>query len=435
MNDEASPFSPKAVLALILFGAATFVLLLWMVGAGMTSGPANDGGAHAGGRGLNGYAALADFVEKRGYAVRRSQSEGALDDRGLLVLTPPQGADGKKLNEIVSKRRFIGPTLIVTPKWIGMKPVTETPGAKKGWVNLVGTQPPNWQGFLDDVRVTIEPQQGSKGWRSGRSDGALPRPDAVLSGSGPRLVPMVMSRQGGRILAAFVDDGGYYATLENEAMSEPADRGDEAAEGSYPVVVVFEPDLLDNYGMAGRENSQLADRLIAAAIGGAEKTVVFDLTLNGHTRSANLLTLAFTPPFLAATLCLLIAGLAAGWRAFLRFGPARRGTRAIAFGKRALVANSAGLIRRSRRLHLIAAPYATAARERLAKALALPRQPDADATEKAIDRALENRLGTPRDGSATPFSQIAASLRAARKPEDILKAARDLHSLERTLTR
>ncbi len=156
--------------------------------------------------------------------------------------------------------------------------------------------------------------------------------------------------------------------------------------------------------------------------------VSFDLTLNGFARSANLLTLAFTPPFLAATLCLLIAALAVGWRAFLRFGPPRQGTRAIAFGKRALIANAAGLIRRTRRLHLVAAPYADHARERLARALALPRLADAEATEAAIDRALAARAGTP-----APFSQIAARLRAARRPADILKAARDMHSLERTL--
>ncbi len=426
-EDTASPFSPKAVLALVLFGAATFVLLLWMVGAGLASGSPNDGGGHAGGHGLNGYAALADFLEKRGYGVRRSHSETALDDPGLLVLTPPHGAEGEKLEEIVSRRRHIGPTLIVTPKWIGVPPAADTPGAKKGWVNLAATRAPEWPGFLDDVAVSIDPQRGATGWRAGGLRGALPRPEAVLSGRGPRLVPIAIGGQDDRILAAYVADGGAYPALEEIALSDARPGEDQ---GVHPVIVVFEPDLIDNYGMARRENAMLADRLFRAAAGDEARTIAFDLTLNGHKRSANLLTLAFTPPFLAATLCLLIAAIAAGWRAFLRFGPARRGGRAIAFGKRALVANSAGLIRRSRRLHLIPAPYATAARERLARALALPRQADAEATEAAIDRAL---LG--RDPTVTPFSTIAHRLRSARKPEDLIKAARDLHSLERTLTR
>jgi hypothetical protein len=181
--------------------------------------------------------------------------------------------------------------------------------------------------------------------------------------------------------------------------------------------------------MAKFENAQLADRLVHALAGGS-RTVIFDLTLNGFKRTPNLLTLAFTPPFLAATLCLLLAALVAGWRAFLRFGPPRRAARAIAFGKGALVSNAAGLIRRTCRLHLIGGPYATRARERLARALALPRLADAEATEAAIDRALAGR-----QPDAVPFSVIAARLRNARTHNDIMKAAQDLHALERTLIR
>ena len=104
--------------------------------------------------------------------------------------------------------------------------------------------------------------------------------------------------------------------------------------------------------------------------------------------------------------------------------------RAIAFGKRALVSNAAGLIRRTGRLHLVAAPYADAARERLARALALPHHADAAATEAAIDRALAARAPAMR-----PFSLISAELRASHRPHDMLRAAQDLNALERMLKR
>ncbi len=421
-------FSPRVVLALVLFGTGVFVLLLWMVGAGMTSGSPNDGGSHAGGKGLNGYAAMAAYLEKRGFTVRRSRSPAALDDEGLLVLTPPPDADGAELERIVSRRRLIGPTLVVTPKWIALPAPAQASGAQKGWVQLAGIQEPEWKGFLDDVTVTIAPMRAGKAaWRGVGMAGHLPVPDAVLSGKGRSLVPLVTGRQDGRILAAYVQDGGIYPALEAIAAEGPAKSGGN--EDLYPLVVVFEPDLLDNYGMANAANARLAESLIRAAGEDSGKNVNFDLTLNGLARSANLLTLAFTPPFLAATLCLLIAALVAGWRAFLRFGPPGEAARAIAYGKRALVANTAGLIRRSHRLHLVAAPYATTARERIARALALPRMGGAAATEAAIDRALAARQpGSP------PFSEIAARLRAARRPHDMLKAAQDLHSLERTLT-
>ncbi len=426
--DGGNPFSPRAVLALVLFGAAVFVALLWMIGAGMTSGSTNDGGGHAGGKGLNGYAALSSYLERRGMVVRQARGKGALTEPGLLVLTPPHQAKPDELDRIVGARHLIGPTLLVVPKWIARTAPAEQAKGKKGWVSLMGAAPVSWPGFRDDLALDLD--EDAKGrpmsWQSGELAAALPDGSAFQSGDGRLLVPLVVSQPGGKILAGYIDDGGYYPWLEDIALAPPASDADN--EDVFPLVMVFEPDLLNNYGMTDRANAQLGERLIRAAAGDSGERVNFDLTLNGHGRSANLLTLAFTPPFLAATLCLLIAALAVGWRAFLRFGPPRRAARAIAFGKRALVSNAAGLIRRSRRLHLVTTPYADHARERLARALALQRMADAGATEAAIDRAL-----AARSGQAAAFSTVAARLRAARRPQDILKAAQDLHALERTL--
>jgi hypothetical protein len=422
----ANPFSPRAALGLVLFGALAFIALLWTIGAGMTSGTINNGGGHAGGKGLTGFAGLADYLDRRGFTVRRSRSAAALKAPGLLVLTPPHGADGKELERIVAERRHIGPTLVVTPKWIAAPVGAEAPGGKRGWVQLGGTATPRWEGFLDYLSAGIGPMRGGAQWVADGAQGTLPVSQAVQSGRGDALVPLVESRRDGRILAGYIADDGMYPDLERLALSGPDHYGED--EERYPLIVVFEPDLLDNYGMASQANALFAERLFAAAAGDSGLPVTFDLTLNGLGRSANLLTLAFTPPFLAATLCLLLAALAVGWRAFLRFGPPRAPVRAIAFGKRALVGNAAGLIRRSGRLHLVAAPYAQAARERLARALALPRQADAAATEAAIDRSLAGRAGVP-----AAFSTVAERLRTARRPHDILKAAQDLHALERTL--
>src|SRR5690606_13556644 len=158
------------------------------------------------------------------------------------------------------------------------------------------------RGFLDDVGVAIGPSGSGKSarWTGGGIEGVLPAPRRVQSGQGIRLVPLVASRQDGRVLAAYVADGGYYPGLERLALNRPsAEAYDEDLD---PIVLVFEPDLLNNYGMAGQANAQLAERLVRATSGTAK--VNFDLTLNGYGRTPNLLTLAFTPPFLAATLCL-----------------------------------------------------------------------------------------------------------------------------------
>jgi len=425
----SGPFDIRAVLALVAVGSAVFVALLWMVGAGLASGPVNDGGAHGGGKGLNGYAGIAQLLEADGYEVHRSQNEGALREGGLLVLTPPAEASKRDLAKIVNDRRYRGPTLLILPKWLST-PVSESmgiPGAKKGWVILGNPHKPAWADELPGVgplQIAFgnSAADHQPGWRGLGRAGTLPKDDTVMSMGSSRLVALVRD-ENWQMLAGYRADGSY--PWLQEAAGMPVT---EEEDSPYPLVIVSEPDLLNNYGMADRARARLALALVQAAMGEHRLPVIFDLTLNGHVRSANLLTLAFTPPFLAATLCLLLAALVAGWRAFIRFGPPRLAGRAIAFGKRALVSNAAGLIRRTRRLHLLGRPYADRARERMARVLALPRLPDNAAMEAAIDRALAARLDRP-----DAFSAAAARLRAARRPHELVKAAQDLHTLERTL--
>ncbi len=429
MSTQASPFSPRAVLLLIGFGAAVFIALLWMIGAGMTGGSTNNGGAHAGGKGLNGYAALSRLMEAQGYTVRLSQNEGALKDPGLLVLTPPPGMDGAELARVVSQRRRIGPTMVIAPKWQAAAANKLAKGWKEGWVSLDGTRPPEWEGFYDTLNVRIDPVPAGR-WAAGAGHGGrLPAGKTVESASGDdNLVPLVEAQGTGRTLAGYIDDGGEWNELDTLGLRGSDHYGED--EDLYPLVLVFEPDLMNNWGLGDRATAENALRIVAATAQDAPRTAIFDMTMPGFKRSANLLTLAFQPPYLAATLCLLIAALAVGWRAFARFGPPLAEVRSIAFGKAALVANAAGLIRRSGRLHLLGPPYADLVRERLARELALPRAADAKATEAAIDRAL-----AARDPAAKPFSIAAATLRSGRKPADLVRAAHALHALERTLTR
>ncbi len=423
-----SPFSRRAALGLVVGGSALFIALLWLIGSGLAHGPVNNGGAHGAGTGLNGYAALSRLLEAQGWEVKQARTEAALKSAGLAVLTPPADAPGADLARVVAARRFIGPTLVVTPKWLALpldKAEVTVPGAKKGWVALGGTQPPEWKGFLDDVGVTLAPLPGAR-WTSGDSGGPLAAPKAILSGQGANLVPLVETADpSGRILAAFVADGGQYPALDDIALigSDPGDPDS----GLYPLVVVFEPDLLNNQGLARSETALHALRLLAATAEDAPREVTFDLSFNGFRRAPNLLTLAFTPPFLAATLCLLLAALIAGWRAFLRFGPPHAPA-AVTFGKGPLVANAGGLVRRSGRLWLLGPPYAALVRDRLARTLGLPARTDPAATEAAIDRIVH-----ASDPEATPFSALANTLRTARRRAELLRAAADLHALERKL--
>ncbi len=435
MSRRASPFSPRVMLGLVLFGALSFLTLLWMIGSGMDEPSAGATGAHANGKGLDGYSALNQYLGKRGFDVSTVQSRAALKRPGVLILTPMHQADPEELTAVVNGHRNAGPTIVILPKWFSVplpRKVTQPGKVKEGFVELVEPQAPDWKGFYDDISLkggALETGPRPGGWEGAGLSGLMPAPKKIFSGEGEYLVPLVIGSGTQQVLAGYISDGGDYPGLR--ALSDyEEDLDDNDAAYDWPVIFVFDADLFNNYGLSRPENAALAERLIQASLDGEPKTVMFDLTLNGYGRSQGLLSLAFTPPYLAATLCLILAAAAALWRAFQRFGPPVLTGRSIAFGKRALVANSAGLIQRARRLHLLGPPYADAARDRLIKALALPARLSHQQAEAAIDRALAARAP-----ESTPFSQLAAQMRAARKPTDLLRTARRLHALERTLTR
>lgn len=431
---RASPFSPRVALALVSFAVLSFVALLWMIGSGMDQGTPRASGSHVQGKGLTGYAALYGYLEKRGFAVSTARTPKAMQRPGVLVLTPLHSTDPEKLAAAIDAHRSLGPTVLILPKWLAAPLRPGRDGrVKEGFVRLVADAPPDWPGFHDDIELNRGAlRTGSRpgAWQADGLAGQVPEPDIVISGDGDYLIPLVMGERTQQILAGYLSDGGHYSRLREISIGfDETDVPDDPT-WEYPLIMVFEPDLFNNYGLSRPENALLAEKLINAARDGGEKAVIFDMTLAGYGTSPSLLTLAFTPPFLAATLCLLLAGAVVLWRTYRRFGPPVLDGPGIAYGKRALVASAAGLVQRARRLHLLGPPYADAARERLVRALALPARLSPDQAEAAIDRALAARAG-----DAPPFSETAAALRAARKPADLLRAARQLHALERTLTR
>ena len=401
---SATPtFSPRAALGLVAVGAVAFLALLYAIGAGLTGG-GNNGGAHVLSKGLTGYAGLAELLENTGVEVVRARDPARLDDAGLLVLTPPHDADEAEVKRIVEARRHIGPTLVVLPKWVEIP--AQGAEAKTGWVALAGTRRARWIGALGEG-LDVELGQRTAQSLAITTDAAIP----------------LVRDEHAKAQVAYLNDDGSYPALDDWSGWDPPDEPDD---GLFPVVIVAEPDLLSNRGMADKTTALAALDLLRAAREDAAGPVIFDVTLNGLGRARNLLTLAFTPPFLAATLALLLAALAVGWRSFIRFGPPRLAARPIAHGKTALVENSAGLIRRAGRIRLLGAPYAALVTQRILRALGLP----PGSVPAAIDSAQARRGLT---GAA--FTAEAAALAAARKPADLVRHDAALQTIEKGLSR
>ena len=445
-------FGSRGTLALIAAGFVSFLVLLVWLGTG--EAPANNGGAHGLGKGIAGYAALATMLGADGHQVGFNRVPAHVGGDELVVLTPLPEVDIKDMKTLVqSRRNGVGPTVLVLPKWQTIlldtdprKPADSTgrawsgvfgaPRAPTGWTTIVGVEGPHWQGFLDKTGVSLgrKSAPAAHGWRSADgASGPLPDDHVVLSGgglddAGAPLVPLVRGGDG-RILAGYFADGGVYPALERLAG---ADTGGDAAENRSaelkPLIIVFEPDLLNNHGLADKATALMARRLILASAGRGVQRIVFDLSLAGLGAPRNLLTLAFSPPFLAATICLILAMALAIWRGFARFGPALVGDPALPAGKAVLVAGGAALVLRARRYHLIGGPYADAARERLIVALGLPRRRPTPETDAAIERI--QRAVAP---GTTPFGEVAARLTEARAAPSLAAQAASLHHIEQAL--
>ncbi|HSJ77568.1 MAG TPA: DUF4350 domain-containing protein [Erythrobacter sp.] len=419
-NAQPVAFSRFGAFTLIAVGFALFLALIWLIAAGEEFGSrGNNGDAHAAATGLNGYAALVRLLDAEGYDVSRSRSPAGLETYDLLVLTPPAATDPEELAALLKKREEIGPTLVILPKWDASLPPPNLPEEarekfKPGWVTLGEAYPLEWAAKLPapyTVKHTQEVLEKDEApdWEGMGEAGSMPT-RTILYAEDDNLHEAMITDAAGHTLA----------------LKVVGKEGSDYYDNAHWTFFIADADLANNYGLADADRAAATLALVSdLSYDGDITGVTFDMTLNGFGASENLLTLAFRPPFLAATLCLLMALLIVGWRAFQRFGPAAAdGGPAIAFGKQRLIANGASLIVRARRLQLLALPYAALSARRIADKLGLAR-PDREAIDAALARRLPNE---------EPFTRRAARMEAASKPAEILAAAQALEELNSKLS-
>lgn len=406
----ANPFGKSAVLAILLVGFGAFVAMLYFIGAGDTGGDRGTGPAHASSNAIHGFSGLTQLLEANGYEIEKSREPGGLETSDLLVLTPTLNTDPEEFEKILDERQYQGPTLVILPKWYVTRPRGEIAEADEDrvqddWVQLISSEVPAWTSELlgpYTLEVAAEPEASGSAprWGGLNLKGELPTPPFYAEKDDDHEA-LVIDNQGRSLALNVIGQPGTYFY-------------DEA----HFLTFVIEPDLMNNYGLADPARAALALAIVEQA-GYEEKRVTFDMTLVGLGGSTNLLTLAFRPPFLAATICLILAMLIVGWRAFLRFGPVAARAHEARFGKAQLVTNGAGLIVRAGRLRLLADPYIALTERKLGRALGLAK-PDA----AAIDLALKQRLPDEE-----PYSNRVARLHNATKPAEVVRAAQSLSEL------
>ncbi len=402
MSEMSSPFTPKTTLALVLVGIFAFsgFTVLSVYAPDLRSG--RDGGAHALSTSAVGFAGAVVMLKSQGVpvVVSRSPLNKAGEGQALRVLTPTPETGETALKDY--DRR--GPLLVVLPKWSVAPEITH-----EGWVrkvDLVGA------GALEPLK-----HLGTSGTIAHRAGVSSPK----LRGVGAPFVEGTYLPLG-RIDRLQTLTGGEWTPI----LVDEQDRTVLARWGNTHLVVLADPDLLNTQGLKQIDNARAGMAILEALHG--QDGVAFDVALNGFNRPRSVLRLMFEPPLLGGTLCLLAAALLMGIHAAPRFGPALRPGRAFALGKRALIDNSADLIRAAGKEHNLAPAYAALIQARTAKAVG-DRESDPALRQARLIRLEEHRAIRP----SLDALDLAAAKAATR--EDALSIGVKLFQWKSEMTR
>lgn len=390
IGDSAeNPFNARTMLLITAIGTLAFIAMLVLGAYAPDLRSGRNGGTHAlsnAATGFSGLVRLADATGRRPVIVRVLAD---LKSEDLAVVTPDHGS--VEVGQILNQR---GPraTLIILPKW------DTTPDREKaGWVRVSGLLPaadparmlyPSTPLLI--VRSKGQGQQLRDVGLASSADIHFREPAVVQTMSGKGLEPMITTADGRIILARVAQK---------------------------PLYLLSEPDLLNNHGMGNEGQARSALVLLDLLNSTGAKSILFDVTANGLGRSRSPLKLAFDPPFLGVTLTIFVAMLLAGWQALVRFGPIGERQRAIAFGKSALIDNSAALIRKADRQTHLGRRYVDVVRNRAVVLFRLPLTLDPEALSIRLE-------GLNPDHSFASAAQAAIN---AQTRQELLSAAKSLN--------
>jgi hypothetical protein len=395
---SASPISARVAAILIAVAAISFGAVLVMAGWAPEMRDRNQAGDHPYSTSAIGYNGLVRLLESVDYPVEVSRLESDLESRswGLMIITLPAYGGLYVLDD----KNLLPTTLAVLPKWSGITdPMNATRQADTSFIDA--------RDLNDTLRVVYPQAEILRVPVPGRIETPFGettiKPDVRLQLIKDPSLETIIGTDGGALLA-------YDAT-----------RG---------VYLLSDPDMLNTFGLARRENARFAVQLIDFLRYDADEPILLDATLHGFERSENLLKMLFSVPYIGATLVALAAALLLGWAATIRFGPPLSEARAIALGKQALADNSAGLVTMARREAKMAPGFLALVRRRLAREIGAPKT----LTEAQVSDMFD-RLG-PDPETGRVFSQMEAELKEpATGREDLLAKARALYRWRKEIIR
>jgi hypothetical protein len=396
MSDAAPIFSRKLMLGWIAGAVVIFAASMYLMGAKEHEGP--DGtGASTFSRSAIGHAGIFDVLQRLDIPVIKSSSNplDRLGKGGVLVLAEPRAS--LRQDDLISKLKAER-VLLVLPKWFGLPS-----GQHPGWVRQVrerATSDPSSVVGLVASRMEVVREDGPVLWTTNELD---LRPDVVnptqlMRGTGLR--PVIAGDKGMLV--------------------------GELVERNRTVLVLSDPDVISNHGLAREGNAALAVALVKR-LRGANGTVVFDESIHGYTAPAeNPFALLFRFPFVIATVQGLIAVGLLLWATLGRFGAPQSAPPPLSAGRAGLLQNMAKLIEFTGHQQVMIRRYVEETLRHVARQLHAPRALAGDALV-----AWLKRVGGARGVSVDCASllQQARELGGAgrRDQASLVRLARETH--------
>lgn len=352
-------------------------------------------GADAFSRSALGHRAFLDLARKEGFRVlvsRHRTADRAREGALTALLEPAAGGeDGGRARAILAEiRSSASRLLVVLPKREG------SPDPLR----------PAWLGSVRDAPIA----EAHRVLEALSIEGEVVRPaQSILGFSGKLPAPDVEEVQ-------LVRSNKLRPLLE---LSEGMLVGEVVSKGKR-VIVVSDPDILENHGLGRGHNAELA--MAALDRFGGEPVLVLDETLHGHEIEPSITRELLRFPLVLATLqALATLGLLA-WAALVRFGRPLAPPPLLRPGKAFLIEHTAELLRAGGHAGEAARAYLRAAREEVLSRLPPPGGAESGAAwllrlEAARGRAgsyrrLEERVARIQDGRRGAFAE---AVRAAQE--------------------
>lgn len=352
-----------------------------------------------------GHHALGEMLRELGVPVtvsRWNSGRRAGDSAVLLLLEPRLGVESEPdVDGLVRFKLMLAygqRVLLVLPKWRG-EVDPERPGHVRS-VSLVPVQ--GVRDVLELAGLAAQPlRPGVAGARGCPADlGEAPQ----FVASSPALRPLITCA-GGVLL------------------------GERAGSGPGRLLVLSDPDVISNHGLARAENARLAWAIVELLRDGA-RPVLLDAELQGYEQAPTLGRELFRLPLLPALIQAVLAVAAWIWSGWPRFGRPLPLAPPLTAGKRVLIDATVALLLRGGHVSHLLRRYRDEVWREICRAYRLPAEADRATLLKRLAHRRE-----PRHDLAELSRRVDALHEGPTSANEAVALARQLHELKEGLIR